>query len=606
MSNQGSPSIDQTRKPVKISSEPHVRAGLIELVAILRFLRPYRAQVIAASVALVVAAGTVLAVGQGLRLLVDRGFAGRDPAMLNLMLVAMLLVVVVMAIATGARFYLVSWIGERVSADIRQAVFNHVLSLSPGFFEVARTGEILSRLTTDTTLLETVVGSSASLALRNLLLLVGGAIMLAVTSPKLTALVVIGVPLVVVPIIFFGRRVRRLSRASQDRIADVGAFGEETLHGIRTVQAFCHEDIDRRRFRERVEIAFITATRRIRQRAFLTGFVILLVFGAVGVILWTGGHDVMTGRISGGDLSAFLFYSVLVAGSVGAISEVVGDLQRAAGAAERLMELLQTQPDIVTPPHPRPLPSPARGDLAFDHVTFSYPSRPDTAALDAFDLSVAAGERLALVGPSGAGKTTVFQLLLRFYDPQAGRVLVDGVDVRDTDPAVVRSRIGLVPQDPVIFAADAWENIRYGRPGAADEEVRAAAEAAYATEFLDKLPDGFASYLGERGVRLSGGQRQRIAIARAILRDPAVLLLDEATSALDAESERMVQQALERLMVGRTTLIIAHRLATVLKADRIAVMHDGRIVATGQHAQLIAQGGLYARLAALQFGDAAG
>ncbi|MHB8454749.1 MAG: ABC transporter transmembrane domain-containing protein [Acidiferrobacterales bacterium] len=590
----------------KNSSGAIARGDLRQLISVVRFLRPYRGRVIAASVALVIAASAVLAVGQGLRLLVDRGFAGRDPAMLNLMLVALLSVVVVMAFATGARYYLVSWIGERVSADIREAVFNHVLTLSPGFFEVTRTGEILSRLTADTTLLETVVGSSASMALRNLLLFIGGAVMLAVTSPKLTALVAVGVPLVVVPILFFGRRVRRLSRASQDRIADVGAFSEESLQGIRTVQAFCHEDIDRMRFGERVEAAFATATRRIAQRAFLTGFVILLVFGAVGVILWTGGHDVMTGRLSAGDLSAFVFYAVLVAGSVGAISEVVGDLQRAAGAAERLLELLATRPAITAPESPRALPSPARGEIEFDQVTFHYPSRQDTAALSAFSLHVLPSERVALVGPSGAGKTTVFQLLLRFYDPQAGQVRLDGVDVRDAQPAIVRARIGLVPQDPVIFAADAWENIRYGRPDASDDEVRAAADAAYATEFLDRLPQGMGSYLGERGVRLSGGQRQRIAIARAILRNPAVLLLDEATSALDAESERMVQQALERVMQGRTTLIIAHRLATVLKADRIAVMDAGQIVAIGRHAQLIAQGGLYARLAALQFGDAAG
>ena len=559
-----------------------------------------------ASVALVIAAGTVLAVGQGLRLLVDRGFAAGNPAVLDHMLIALLAVVVMMSVATGVRFYLVSWIGERVSADIREAVFSHVLGLSPGFFEVARTGEILSRLIADTTLLETVVGSSASLALRNVLLFVGGTVMLAVTSPALTGLVMVGVPLVVVPILVFGRRVRRLSRASQDRIADVGAYGEEAIHAIRTVQAFGHEDLDRSRFRDCVEAAFSTATRRIRQRALLTAFVILIVFTAVGVILWFGGREVIAGHLTAGDLSAFVFYSVLVAGSVGAISEVVGDLQRAAGAAERLLELLSTRPDIVAPSPVRPLPQPPRGEIEFDQVTFYYPTRPQLAALDAFSLHVRPGESVALVGPSGAGKTTVFQLLLRFYDPQTGQVRLDGVNVRDADPAVLRSRVGFVPQDAVIFAANAWENIRYGRPTASDQEVRAAAEAAHATEFLNRLPQGFDSDLGERGIRLSGGQRQRIAIARAILRDPAVLLLDEATSALDAESERMVQEALDRLMAGRTTLIIAHRLATVLKADRIVVLLDGRVNASGRHEQLIAEGGLYARLAALQFGMMSG
>ncbi|MHB8347126.1 MAG: ABC transporter transmembrane domain-containing protein [Acidiferrobacterales bacterium] len=599
------PDSRSTSAPAAASPQSRPTAAVRGLAPILGFLRPYRARVVAASIALVIAAGTVLMVGQGLRLLVDRGFAGGNPAVLDRMLIALLAVVVVMAVATGARYYLVSWIGERVSADIRQAVFSHVLSLSPGFFEITRTGEVISRLTADTTLLETVVGSSASLALRNLLLFVGGMVMLAVTSPKLTALVMVGVPVVVVPILFFGRRVRRLSRASQDRIADVGAFGEETLHGIRTVQAFCHEDVDRGRFRAHVEAAFATAARRIGQRALLTAFVILLVFTAVGVILWSGGKDVIAGRLSAGDLSAFVFYSVLVAGSVGAISEVVGDLQRAAGAAERLMELLATRPDIVAPVEAQVLPQPPRGEIDFDRVVFHYPTRPEVAALHDFSLHVRPGERLALVGPSGAGKTTVFQMLLRFYDPQSGHVRLDGVDVRGAQPADLRSRIGLVPQDPVIFAADAWENIRYGRPGASDDEVRSAADAAYATEFLDRLPAGFDSNLGERGVRLSGGQRQRIAIARAIVRDPAVLLLDEATSALDAESERMVQQALERIMVGRTTIIIAHRLATVLKADRIAVMLEGQIMASGRHEQLIGQGGLYARLAALQFGDAA-
>ena len=565
------------------------------------FVRPYRRQLAFAAIALVVAAASVLAVGQGLKGVVDRGFAAGDAGQLDRTLALMLGVVVVMAAATFTRYYFVSWIGERVTADLRRAVFDHLLTLPPEFFEVTRTGDAISRLINDTALLETVIGSSASMAIRNLLLLVGGLTMLAITSVKLTLLVMAGVPVVIVPIVLFGRRVRKLARASQDRVGDIGSYVDEALHEVRTVQAYGHEPVDRRHFGERVESAFATAVARIRQRAFLVAAVITLVFGAVGVILWIGGHDVVAGRISAGQLSAFVFYAVIVAGAVGTISEVVGDLQRAAGATERLFELLAVEPAIRAPDHPVALPVPARGTLSFDRVVFHYPTRPDSAALDEFSLEVAAGEKVALVGPSGAGKTTVFQLLLRFYDPQSGKVRVDGVDAKSADPRAVRERLAVVPQDPVIFATSVLENVRYGRPDATEAEVQAACDAAYAAEFVAALPQGYASNLGERGVRLSGGQRQRLAIARAILADRPILLLDEATSALDAESERVVQLALERLMVGRTVLIIAHRLATVRHADRIAVMESGRLVAVGPHATLLEASPLYARLASLQF-----
>ncbi len=579
---------------------------LARLRPLLGYLRPYRSHVVGACLALIVSSLMVLLLGQGLRHIVDQGLRAGDTTLLNRTVVAFVFVVVLLAVATGARFYLVSWIGERVVADLRNAAFRRVIALSPAYFETTKTGDVLSRLTTDTELLQTVIGSSLSLALRNSLTLVGAIVMLALTSPKLTAIVLIVVPAVVGPIIFFGRRVRTLSRKSQDRVGDIGAYVEETINAIRTVQSFTHETIDHQRFGERVNATFSAATARIRMRSWLMVAVVFLAFGAVAVVLWVGGYDVIAGRMTGGALSAFVFYAILVAVSGGTVSEVIGELQRAAGAAERLLELMETTPSITAPATPLALPDPSAGRVAFEAVTFHYPARPDQAALHDFSLAIAPGETVALVGPSGAGKSTVFQLLLRFYDPAAGAVRIDGVDIRNADPAEVRRHVGLVAQDPVIFGASARENIRYGRPEASDDEVRSAADAAAASEFLDSLPEGFDTFLGEKGVRLSGGQRQRIAIARAILRNPPILLLDEATSALDAESERAVQAALERLAAGRTTLAIAHRLATVLRADRIVVVDQGRIVAEGTHQSLVEAGGLYARLAALQFTDGTG
>jgi ATP-binding cassette subfamily B protein len=575
------------------------------LLEILKFLRPYRWQAFGATLALLLAAGTVLALGPGLKFLIDQGFGQDDPTVLNKAVLALLAVAILLALGTAARFYLVSWIGERVVADMRQAIFSHIIGLSPGFFEVTRTGEVVSRLTTDTTLIQTVIGSSVSVALRNSILLLGGFVGLFVTSPKLTGLTIVLLSIVVVPIVMFARRVRHLSRLSQDKIGEVSADAAESLYGIRAVQAYSHEDLDRAMFKDRVEQAFSTAMLRIRARAILTFMAIALVLGAISFILWIGGHDVVGAKLSGGALTQFVFYAIVVAGCAGAVSEVLADLQRAAGAMERILELLNNTPTITVPAHAKPIPQPPRGAVAFENVTFRYPSRPEATALDNFTLSVKPGEKIAIVGPSGAGKTTVFQLLLRFYDPDAGRISFDGIDLRDLAPEALRRHIGLVAQDPVIFSTSALENIRYGRPEASEAEIHAAARAAHADEFLDRLPQRYETFLGERGVRLSGGQRQRIAIARAILRNPALLLLDEATSALDAESERVVQKALDEIMQDRTTIVIAHRLATVLKCDRILVLDHGRVDAIGTHAELSGQGGLYARLAALQFDRAA-
>ncbi len=587
-----------------LSGEAAARSGSRDLGHLRRlwsYIAPYRTAVAGAVVALVVAAAAVLSLGVGLGYLIDRGFSAGDPTALDHALEAVLLVVAALALATYFRSYLVNWLGERVVADLRSQVYAHVLELSPAFFELRRTGEVVSRITTDTTVIQTVIAMGVTQALRNLLLLVGGTVLLVWSNPRLTGFVLLVVPLVVLPIVVFGRMVRRLSAEAQDRVADVSAHVEETLNAIRTVQAFTQEENEARSFARKVEEAFAAALRRARARSALAAVVIGLVFGAVCVVLWIGGHDVLAGRISAGELSAFVYYAAVVAGAFGGLSDVMGDLQRASGAAQRLFELLDAEPAIRPPANPRPLSRPVRGAVRFSRVSFAYPAHPERFVLQDLDFEVRPGEKLALVGPSGAGKSSVFQLILRFYDPQRGTVAFDDLPLPELDPVELRRHIGVVPQEPVIFSADVWTNIRYGRPDASDEEVRAAAEAALVTEFADRLPEGFSTFLGEKGVRLSGGQRQRIAIARAILRDPALLLLDEATSALDAESERLVQRALARLMENRTTIVIAHRLATVRRMDRILVMDAGRIVEEGSHEQLVARGGLYARLAALQF-----
>ncbi|WP_339935648.1 ABC transporter transmembrane domain-containing protein [Vreelandella glaciei] len=575
------------------------------LLRLLGLLRPYRVRLVLAGLALLLASGSVLLLGNGLRLVIDRGFLASDQQALAQTLGLMLAVVTVLALASALRYYQVTWIGERLAADLRQRVFDHLLTLEPSFFESASSGraagEIASRLTADTSVLQSLFGSSVSLALRNLVMLVGAVVLMLITQPWLSAMVLIGIPTTLLPIVWYGRRVRRLSRTSQDRVAELGRYAEEALSGIKTLQAFTHEAVDKTHYGQRVEQAFGSAVERTQQRAWLTGIAMLVVFTAVGLMLWQGGQAVLDGTMSAGELSAFIFYAVLAAGAIATLAEVAGDVQRAAGAAERLLELLDTRPAIQSPVSPQSLPSPPRGEITLEKVTFTYPGR-ETPALEGFDLHIQPGERVAIVGPSGAGKSTLLALLLRFYDPSQGRISLDGSDIRTLELAALRSLMGLVSQEPVLFSGSVAENLRYGDPEASSERLRVAAQDASALDFIDALPQGFDTPLGPGGVQLSGGQRQRLAIARALLKNPAVLLLDEATSALDAESERLVQQALDRLMVGRTSIVIAHRLATVIAADRLLVLDGGKLIAAGTHDELITTNPLYRHLAALQFG----
>jgi ATP-binding cassette, subfamily B, bacterial len=584
-----------TQSPAKTS------ARLRPLLALAPYVARYRGRAALAFISLTVAAITTLVVPIAVRRMIDFGFSPEGIALINSYFSVMIAIVAVLAAASASRYYLVMTIGERIVADLRRDVFAHLVSLSPAFFDSARSGELVSRLTADTTQIKSAVGASVSIALRNIMLFIGATAMMVITSPKLSGFVLLAIPLIVIPLVAFGRWVRRLSRNAQDTLADASAYASELIGAIRTVQAYTSERLATGRFGGEVEQAYEAARSSTRARAVLTLIIIFIVFSSVVAILWVGSHDVLTGQITPGRLGQFVLYAAFAATGLGQLSEVWGEVSAASGAAERLFEILRVKSQITAPPQPVALPQPARGDVGFENVSFAYPTRPDVLAIDNVSLAVKAGEKVAIVGPSGAGKSTLFHLLLRFYDPARGTISLDGVPVRSADPVDVRARIALVPQDSVVFAASARENIRFGRPGASDAEVERAADLAHATEFLRRLPGGFEAQLGERGVTLSGGQRQRIAIARAILRDAPLLLLDEATSALDAESETLVQTALEELMRHRTTLVIAHRLATVLSCDRIMVMDQGRIVEQGTHAELVAANGLYARLARLQF-----
>ncbi|MDB5548088.1 MAG: transporter [Tardiphaga sp.] len=592
------PTIDPTIQP---STPPARRAKLRPLLALAPYVGRYRTRAVFALISLTIAALTTLTVPIAVRRMIDFGFSPEGIAMINSYFSVMVALVAVLALASALRYYLVMTIGERIVADLRGDVFAHLTSLSPVFFDSARSGELISRLTADTTQIKSAVGASVSIALRNIMLFIGATAMMVVTSPRLSLFVLLAIPLIVLPLVAFGRWVRRLSRTAQDTLADASAYASELIGGIRTVQAYTNERLANTRFSGDVEQAYRAARGSTWARAVLTAVIIFIVFTSVVIILWVGSNDVLTGAITPGRLGQFVLYAAFAASSLGQLSEVWGEVSAASGAAERLFEIMNVKSDIAAPASPRALPTPARGDVVFDRVTFAYPTRPDALALDNVSFSVRAGEKVAIVGPSGAGKSTLFHLLLRFYDPASGSIAVDGVPVREAIPQDVRARIALVPQDSVVFAMSARDNIRFGRPDASDADVGRAADLAHATEFVTRLPEGFDTQLGERGVTLSGGQRQRIAIARAILRDAPLLLLDEATSSLDAESETLVQTALEELMKHRTTLVIAHRLATVLSCDRILVLDRGLIVEQGTHSSLVAAGGLYARLSRLQF-----